>query len=73
MTRDRTPKPVANDSTNSPRELEEQIRCRAYELYEKRGRQDGQEQDDWFRAEAEISGTATETAAAEASATKAAA
>ena len=35
-------------------ELEHQIRLRAYELYEARGREDGQEQEDWLRAEAEI-------------------
>ena len=35
-------------------ELEYQIRLRAYQLYEARGRKDGHEQEDWFRAEAEI-------------------
>lgn len=34
--------------------LEEEIRFRAYELYEERGRQDGMENDDWIRAETEI-------------------
>jgi len=34
--------------------LEEQIRRRAYELYEQRGREDGRDQEDWFRAEEEI-------------------
>ena len=34
--------------------LEEQIRQRAYELYEERGRQDGFQQEDWSRAEAEV-------------------
>jgi hypothetical protein len=34
--------------------LEEQIRARAYELYEQRGRQDGHHEDDWRQAEAEI-------------------
>jgi hypothetical protein len=34
--------------------LQEQIRQRAYELYEERGRQHGFEQEDWSRAEAEI-------------------
>lgn len=33
---------------------EEQIRQRAYELYEARGRQDGYDLDDWRQAEAEI-------------------
>lgn len=34
--------------------MEEEIRRRAYELYEERGRQHGFEQEDWARAEAEI-------------------
>jgi hypothetical protein len=35
-------------------ELEETIRIRAYELYEERGKRDGQALDDWLRAEAEL-------------------
>ena len=35
-------------------ELEYQIRLRAYELYEKRGREDGHQLDDWLRAKEEI-------------------
>ena len=34
--------------------IEEQIRQRAYELYEERGRHHGFEQEDWSRAETEI-------------------
>lgn len=34
---------------------EERIRARAYELYEARHFEDGHAEDDWFRAEAEIS------------------
>jgi hypothetical protein len=34
--------------------MEEQIRQRAYQLYEERGRHHGLEQEDWARAEAEI-------------------
>ncbi len=40
-----------------PTELEEQIRLRAYALYEARGREDGHELDDWLQAEAEILGS----------------
>jgi hypothetical protein len=36
--------------------IEEEIRRRAYELYQERGRQDGFEQEDWARAETEILG-----------------
>jgi len=34
--------------------LEDQIRQRAYELYEERGREDGHDVEDWLRAEEEI-------------------
>ena len=44
--------------------LEEDIRRRAYELYERRGREDGHDLDDWLRAEAEITGTAVKGTAA---------
>jgi hypothetical protein len=37
-------------------ELESAIRQRAYELYEKRGRQDGLHNEDWLQAEREIKG-----------------
>jgi hypothetical protein len=37
-----------------PTNLQEQIRIRAYELYEERGRQEGFHDEDWARAEAEI-------------------
>jgi hypothetical protein len=36
-------------------ELQDQVRARAYQLYEKRGRDDGRELDDWLQAEAELS------------------
>ena len=37
---------------------QEKIKERAYELYESRGREPGQDEQDWFRAEQEILGTA---------------
>ena len=39
---------------NEPQELENQIRERAYELYEERGREDGHDEEDWLRAKEEI-------------------
>ncbi len=39
--------------------LEEEIRRRAYELYEQRGRQDGLAEEDWLRAETEVLGRRT--------------
>ncbi len=53
-------KPEANPS---PEEVQEQIRQRAYALYEARGREDGHELDDWLRAESEVTGKAEAVAA----------
>jgi hypothetical protein len=33
---------------------QEPIRCRAFELYEQRGREDGHDLDDWIQAESEF-------------------
>ena len=49
--------------TSDQQELEHQIRRRAQELYEARGREDGHELDDWLRAEAEITQKKVRTAA----------
>jgi hypothetical protein len=48
------PKKSPTTVTTDPQELEHQIRLRAQEFYEARGREDGHELDDWLRAEAEI-------------------
>ena len=37
-----------------PDQIQEQIRQRAYEIYEARGREDGHDLDDWFIAESEV-------------------
>ena len=37
-----------------PQNVEESIRRRAYELYEKRGKEGGHEVEDWLRAEEEV-------------------
>jgi hypothetical protein len=55
---------AASQTTESIRELQEQIRCRAYELYEERGRQDGHGMDDWLQAEAEVTQRKAKTATA---------
>jgi len=39
---------------SAPKNLEEEIRIRAYLLYEQEGRQDGRDQEYWLRAESEI-------------------
>jgi len=49
------PEPIS--TIPDPAQLEEQIRCRAYELYEARGREDGRDLDDWLQAEGEILGS----------------
>ena len=41
--------------TDGGGELQEQIRARAYQLYEQRGRDDGHDLDDWLHAQAELS------------------
>ena len=48
------PKKSPATVTCEPQELEHQIRLRAQELYEARGREDGHELDDWLSAEEEI-------------------
>ena len=40
--------------TESSIDLQEQIRLRAYELYEQRGREDGRDLGDWLQAESEV-------------------
>jgi len=49
---------------HAPAEVEAEIRRRDYELYERRGRMDGHELDDWLQAEAEVLETDFETAGA---------
>ena len=60
------PKKSPTSVTSEPQDLElqDQIRQRAYELYEARGRKHGRELEDWFRAEAEITQKKVRTAAA---------
>jgi hypothetical protein len=50
--------------TATEEDREEQIRRRAYELYELRGREDGHDVEDWLAAEAEITGTTRKATAA---------
>jgi Protein of unknown function (DUF2934) len=59
-----TKNPSTFGRTEVENNLEEQIRTRAYELYEARGREEGHDLENWLEAEAEITGTAVTTAAA---------
>jgi hypothetical protein len=44
--------------------IDQQIQQRAYELYERRGRTDGHDLDDWFQGEREIKGAKANAAVA---------
>jgi Protein of unknown function (DUF2934) len=65
---------VKKSTTKTPNEnrgesavdLEEQISRRAYELYERRGREAGHETEDWLQAEAELARERTQPLAGEA-------
>jgi hypothetical protein len=63
MSIDATKKPPTT-TTSEPHELEHQIRLRAYELYEARGRKDGHELEDWLHAKEGITLKKTRTIAA---------
>lgn len=58
------PTTTANRTTECSAELNEQIRCRAYELYEQRGREDGHDLEDWLKAESEVAEKEAKAAAA---------
>ena len=55
--------PTSNQSQAQladPAGLQEQIRSRAYEIYQERNRTEGHDLDDWLQAEAELTGTKTQ-------------
>lgn len=52
MSKEKNPQTRAAAPQNEP--VEEQVRRRAYELYEARGREDGHDLEDWQQAEAEV-------------------
>ena len=43
-----------NKTPTSQADLEEQVRNRAYEIYERRGREDGHALEDWLQAQSEL-------------------
>lgn len=61
LTMKETPQPT---KTPTEKKLEQQIRRRAFELYEAHGRRNGHDLEDWLQAEIEIIGNATHGAAA---------
>lgn len=58
----KTPTPIRPEKLDA--EVEEQIRQRAYQLYEERGRLDGNAMEDWLIAEKEVCGSRQARAAA---------
>ena len=54
----------SNIAQQLSRAAEEQVRSRAYELYEQRGRADGHDLQDWLQAESEITSNKQEAVAA---------
>jgi len=56
--------PVTRAAAPQSENVEEQIRRRAYELYEARGREDGHDLEDWQQAEAKIRGIQRKAVAA---------
>ena len=61
MAKNQTKKQTTAFATNPNHD--EEIRRRAYELYEARGREDGHDLEDWLLAEEEINATAIKAAA----------
>lgn len=61
MQADSRNKPVAKET---PSISEDEIRRRAFELFEARGGQEGHELEDWLRAESEIRSAKKDAAAA---------
>ena len=59
-----TPLGATSQTRESSSALQEQVRLRAYELYEQRGRERGHDLDDWFQAESEVTQTNVKAAAA---------
>lgn len=51
-------------TTKATNDFQEQIRRRAYELYEQRGKEDGRELDDWLQAESEVTESTAKAVAA---------
>jgi hypothetical protein len=60
----RPPLRTIDQTTESTSHIQEQIRCRAYEPYEQRGRDDQHELDDWLQAESEVTQRKAKTVAA---------
>jgi len=62
----KTPTPIrpTTQTTEPSIDLQEQIRLRAYQLYEQRGSEHGRDLDDWLQAESEVTQGKFKTVAA---------
>jgi Protein of unknown function (DUF2934) len=49
-------KGAKQELAESAEQVREKIRKRAYEFFERRGKRDGRDLDDWLRAESEVTG-----------------
>jgi Protein of unknown function (DUF2934) len=56
--------PTETRATESPVDIQEQVRRRAFELYEQHGREDGHDLEDWLQAESELVQQRTKAATA---------
>ena len=45
---------TSEQPSEQPQDMTDQVRARAYELYELRGREDGHDLDDWLLAELQV-------------------
>ena len=57
-----TPQRATKQPAAFTADLREQIRRRAYQLYEQRGRENGRDLDDWLQAESEVTRKKAKTA-----------
>jgi hypothetical protein len=56
--------PTETRATESPVDIQGQVRRRAFELYEQHGREDGHDLEDWLQAESELVQQRTKAATA---------
>ena len=56
--------PTETRATESPVDIQEQLRRRSFDLYELPGREDGHDLDDWLQAESELVQKRTKAVAA---------
>ena len=56
--------PAKTRATESPVDIQERVRPRAFELYEQCGREGGHDLDDWLQAESELVQQRTKAVAA---------